>query len=287
MAQKTKRASAEDRIRDAVKTVLSAGRAYSFSYPLPTEQGAQLSMTGDASAWGNRAEFPAAKVTEALASLPSLRRTAESELDRYARRMRFFIQPGDCDRFVAAAAVISCLADAGFSKLILAADTPAERDALASFLALTRAGIGNANATVYLPGEFGSGEAYPVFASVYGYLTSPAREILLLDAASFCRRTNLLRRPFLSPKGSERGARSFTDLIAEGSPALICVARTADSARNLANAAEVFSPSVMMLLVAEDRRLRDAVICRPERKRARKAKSEIPAPDGMQEQLRF
>jgi len=293
MAQKTKRASAEDRIRDSLRRVLSAGRVTSFPYPLPTEQGEQLSMTGDAAAWGNRSDFPEDAVAEALASLPSLKKTGEEELGIYARRMRFIIQPGDCDRFVAAAAVLSSLAEAGFVKILLLTDTPAERDALASFLALTRSGIGNAGATVYLPGEFGSGAVYPVFASVFGYLTSPGREILLLDGASFCRRTNLLRRPVLpGEQGSEEGARSFTDLIAEGNPAVVCAAKTADSARNLAKAAEIFHPSLSVLLCAEEKRLRDAVICRPERESGRKRRrgqkeNGADGPDGIQEQLRF
>ncbi|MBE6726596.1 MAG: hypothetical protein E7576_15610 [Ruminococcaceae bacterium] len=294
MAQKTKRASAEEQIRASVRRVLSAGRVASFPYPLPTEQGEQLSMTGEASAWGNRTDFPADAVTDALSALPSLKKAPEADLARYARRMRFIVQPGDCDRFVAAAAVIASLAEAGFTKLLLLTDTPAERDALASFLALTRSGIGNTGATVYLPGEFGTGTVYPVFASVFGYLTSPGREILLLDSASFCRRTNLLRRPVLPARegGKDCGC-SFTDLIAEGNPAVVCAAKTADAVRNLARAAEIFKPSVSLLLCPEEKRLRDAVICRPEREAGRKNRggrggsSKGQDPEGLQEQLRF
>jgi len=283
MAAKSKRATAEEQIRAAVRTAFGAGSFTSFSYSLPAEQGAQISMEGESSAWGNRIEWDAGAAETALRSLPSLRRAKEEDLRRYAERRRFIIQPGECDRFVSAAAVISALTEAGFGKLLIAADTPAERDALASFLALTRSGIGNVSATVYLPGEFGEGPVYPLFASVYGYLTSPGREILLLDGASFCRRTNLLRRPVLV---EESGVRSFADLIAEGRPALIVSARTADSARNLARAAEVFDPSAAVLLVAENKRLRDAVIYRPERKSPRK-KPDAGRDSGLPEQLSF
>ena len=292
MAQKTKRASAEEQIRASVRQVLSAGRAASFPYPLPTEQGEQLSMTGEASAWGNRTDFREDAVADALSSLPSLKKAPAEDLAGYARRMRFIVQPGDCDRFVAAASVIASLAEAGFIKLLLLTDTPAERDALASFLALTRSGIGNTGATVYLPGEFGVGAVYQVFASIFGYLTSPGREILLLDGASFCRRTNLLRRPVLPGQAEDGGnRRSFTDLIAEGNPAVVCAAKTADSARNLARAAEVFRPSISILLCFEEKRLRDAVICRPERGTGRRKGSSRGSkdgdPEGLQEQLRF
>ena len=283
MAQKTKRSSAEDRIREAVRTVLGAGKVTSFSYALPAERGAQLSMAGDTEAWGNRTVFPAGALAEALGGLPSMKRVPEEDRRRYAQRMRFFIQPGDCDRFVAAAVILSELTAAGFAKILIAADTPVERDALASFLSMTRAGIGNAAATVYTPGEYGAGDVYPVFASVYGFLTSPGPQILLLDAASFCRRTNLLRREILT--GGE-GARSFSDLIAEGRPALLISARTADSARNIARAAEVFDPSLTMLLCTEDKRLRDAVISRPERK-AKRAKSGGGRQGDFPEQIRF
>lgn len=283
MAAKTKRATSEEQIRAAVRTAFGAGSVTSFSYSLPAEQGAQISMEGESAAWGNRVEWDAGAVEAALRSLPSLRRAKQEDLRRYAERRRFIVQPGECDRFVAAAAVISALTESGFGKLLIAADTPAERDALASFLALTRSGIGNVSATVYLPGEFGEGPVYPLFASVYGYLTSPGREILLLDGASFCRRTNLLRRPVLA---EEAGVRSFADLIAEGRPALIVSARTVDSARNLARAAEVFDPSAAVLLVAENKRLRDAVIYRPERKAPRK-KQDGSRDSGLPEQLSF
>ena len=283
MAAKTKRATAEEQIRAAVRMVFGAGSVASFSYSLPAVQGAQISMAGEPSAWGNRAAWDAGAVGTALRSLPALRRAGEEDLRRYAERMRFVVQPGECDRFVAAAAVISALTEAGFGKLLITADTPSERDALASFLALTRSGIGNVSATVYLPGEFGEGPVYSLFASVYGYLTSPGREILLLDGASFCRRTNLLRRPVLA---EESGVRSFADLIAQGRPAVIVSARTADSARNLARAAEVFDPAAAVLLCAENKRLRDAVIYRPERKSPRK-KPDGSRDSGLPEQLSF
>ena len=282
MAQKTKRISAEERIREAVRTVLGAGTVEAFSYALPSEQGAQLSMAGEAEAWGNRFSLREKNLAEALGSLPVLARTSAEDRLRYAERMRFFIQPGDCDRFVAGATLLSELTGAGFAKILIAADTPGERDALASFLALTRAGIGSAAATVYTPGENDGGTLYPVFASVYGYLTSGGPDILLMDAASFCRRTNLLRRALL---GGENGSRSFTDLIAEGKPVLVISARTADSARNIARAAEVFDPCLTMMICAENKRLRDAVIVRPEQKAGRTkasgGKQDFP------EQLRF
>ncbi len=283
MAAKTKRATSEEQIRAAVRTAVGAGSVTSFSYSLPAEQGAQISMEGESAAWGNRVEWDEGAAADALRSILSLRRAKQEDLRRYAERRRFIVQPGECDRFVAAAAVISALTEAGFGKLLIAADTPAERDSLASFLALTRSGLGNVSATVYLPGEFGEGPVYPLFASVYGYLTSPGREILLLDGASFCRRTNLLRRPVLA---EEAGVRSFADLIAEGRPALIISARTADSARNLARAAEVFDPSAAVLLVAENKRLRDAVVYRPERKAPRK-KQDGSRDSGLPEQLSF
>lgn len=283
MAQKTKRISAEERIREAVRTVLGAGTVEGFSYALPSEQGAQLSMAGDAEARGNRFSYPAEGLAEALGTLPALARTSAEDRRRYAERGRFFIQPGDCDRFVACAALLSELVGAGFVKILIAADTPSERDALASFLSLTRAGIGNAAATVYTPGEYDGGTLYPVFASVYGYLTSCGPDILLLDAASFCRKTNLLRRALL---GGEVGPRSFTDLIAEGKPVLVISARTADSARNIARAAEVFDPCLTMMLCTEGKQLRDAVIVRPERKAGR-AKSGGGKQEDFPEQIRF
>lgn len=116
MAQKTKHSSSEIRIREAVRRVLSAGQVSSFAYPLPAEAGAQISMTGDPRAWGNRTRFSHETLKLALAALKPLSNAAEADLERYAERLRFFIQPGDCDRFVAAAALVAELTAAGFVK---------------------------------------------------------------------------------------------------------------------------------------------------------------------------
>ena len=223
-----------------------------------------MSMTGGARAWGNRTDYPAGAVKDALSSLPMLKGKPDAELEKYARRMRFFIQPGDADRFMAVAAVIAELTGSGFVKVALVADTPGERDALASFLRLTRAGLGNVAATVYQPPERRGGIPRDVCAEIYGYLTSPGPEILLMDVDSFCRKTNLLRRAVFGPsEGGESPMRSLADLAGEGRPALICCARTADSARNLWRAASVLKPSVSFLICGEEIRLRDAVICGP------------------------
>ena len=85
-----------------------------------------------------------------------------------------------------------------------------------------------------------------------------------MDVDSFCRQTNLLRRAVFGPADGGKGpGRSLADLAGEGRPALICCARTADSARNLWKASSVLKPAVSFLICGEEIRLRDAVICGP------------------------
>ena len=62
--------------------------------------------------------------------------------------------------------------------------------------------------------------------------------------------------------------------------------RTADSARNIARAAEIFRPCLSLLLCAESKRLRDAVICRPEPK-GKRPKAGGGKQEDFPEQLRF
>ncbi|MBQ3638719.1 MAG: hypothetical protein II953_10185 [Clostridia bacterium] len=274
MAQKSKRNGADAGAREAVRRILSAGSASARSYRLPAEGGPQLTMTGEEAARGNLPVLPVPALSDALASLPSLKDAGEADLELWARRRRFFLMPADRDRPMAIAAAADELVKAGYARILLLTDTPSERDALGDFLRMAGPGIGNAGAAVYLPPDGGARDQGRAFAPVYGYLTGDGAQILALDLASFCRRMNLLQRPVFS------GGRSFADLIAEGEPAVLCSSRSADGARNLWRAAQIFSPALSFLFCSGPRRIRDAVISQAESPRGKAKKQEdAPAPE--------
>ncbi len=254
--------SAEEEIREAVRRILACGAFSPVRYPVPAERGAQIPLTGQPEAWGNGGALDPDAVRDVLISLPPLAGTAPETAAGYAARGRFLILPGSCDRFVAAAAALAEILAAGAVKILAAADTPSERDNLARFLALTRAGLGGLAITTYLPGEYTDGALFQTAASVYGYLASPAPAAMVLSRDSFCRRTNVLRRPAAAETDEKRGG-DLCSVIAEGRPVVLCSSRTVEGGRTLARCAEVFSPAAVFVIAGEVGRFRDAVIYRP------------------------
>ncbi|MBR5365966.1 MAG: hypothetical protein IK132_06975 [Clostridia bacterium] len=257
--------SAEEEIREAVRRILATGSFLPVRYPVPAERGAQIPLTGQPEAWGNGGTLDPAAVRDILVSLPSLAGISPETAAEYASRGRFLILPGDCDRFVTAAAVLSEILAAGVVKILAAADTPSERDNLARFLSLTRAGLGGLSVATYLPGEYTDGALFQAAASVYGYLASQSPAAMVLSRDSFCRRTNVLRRPAEAGTETETegGVRDLCSVIAEGRPVVLCSSRTVEGGRTLARCAEVFSPSAVFVIAGEVGRFRDAVIYRP------------------------
>ena len=268
MPKAVKRRSAEEEIRAAVRRIMQCGRFAPVGYPVPARQGAQLSMTGLPEAWGNGGGLDPAAVAAALAELPSAPRFTPASRELYAARGRFVILPGDCDRYVAAAAVLTEVFRAGVLKVVVAADTPAERNGLIRFLRLARESAGCASVVPCVPEERRDGAAFRIAAAVFEYLTAQASSAFVVSRDSFCRRTNLLRRV---PEDEEAGG-DLCALIGSARPIVLCSSRTVAGGRTLARCAEVFDPAATFLVAGESGRIRDAVIFRPVR-RIRKAKA--------------
>ncbi|MBQ3706770.1 MAG: hypothetical protein II889_02575 [Clostridia bacterium] len=266
--------SAEEEIREAVRRILACGDFSPVRYPVPAERGAQIPLTGQPEAWGNGGSLDPAAVRDVLLSLPPLAGISPDTAAEYASRGRFLILPGGCDRFVAAAAALSEVLSSGVVKILAAADTPSERDNLARFLSLTRAGLGGLSVTSYLPGEYSDGALFQTAASVYGYLANPSPAAMVLSRDSFCRSTNVLRR---SADADCTERRDLCSVIAEGRPVVLCSSRTVEGGRTLARCAGVFSPAAVFVIAGEVGRFRDAVIYRPDGS-AKKA----PGPAGEQ-----
>ena len=228
--------TAEEEIREAVRRILACGSFSPVRYPVPAERGAQIPLTGQPEAWGNGGVLDPAAVRDVLLTLPPLAGISPETAQEYAARGPFLILPGGCDRFVAAAAALSEVLAAGVVKILVTADTPSERDNLARFLSLTRAGLGGLSVASYLPGEYTDGALFQTAASVYNYLRRGAESVRSRDLCS---------------------------VIAEGRPVVLCSSRTVEGGRTLARCAEVFSPAAVFVIAGEVGRFRGAVIYRP------------------------
>lgn len=270
--QRRRTTEATENIKAAVGEIFSCGGFHANKFALPAEKGAQLSMTGDVVAVGNGGAFREDALVRVLGRFPAMWHTREAELRRYINRGRFTVLCGECDRSVAMIGAIAEMVRNGIGKIIIAADTPVERDNIAQSLELMRAGLGDAAVTTYRAKAYDSSAHYKAYASVYGYLTSGKPEILILSRDSFSRRSNILRRRNVE---TEAGRCALTDLIRGARPVVITSSVTVASGRTLAKNAAIFDPAAVLVFAGEERRLRDCVIYKPER--AAKKRRDVPA----------
>lgn len=257
-------------IKSAVGGLFACGHFVPSRFTLPSEKGAQLSMTGEIVAFGNGGslDFSHEALLGALRTYPALYKTPVEDLERWIARGRYTVLCGDCDRCVAVIGAVTELVRCGVTKIILAADTKAERDDLITSLDLMRAGLGGVAVTAYRLTGYDESALYKASASVYAYLTSDKPEIMVIGRDSFSRSTNLLRR------GSE--GFSLCDLIAQAHPVVITSTQTVDAGRKLAKIASVFQPAATLVFAGEVKRLRDAVLYKPESAKARASRPVIP-----------
>lgn len=252
-------------IREAVGGIFSCGTFSASSFPLPSAEGTQLSLTGAATAYGNSGSLDEQLLREALSRYATLSRTGHACLEGYASRRRFTFLCGGIDRSVAIAACISELAAHGIVKLVIAADDNKERDNLYEALSMMRAELAEAYVTLFDPSDdssVGMGlsgsdneRSMRVTDLVTAYLTADQPSVLLMSQPSFTRGCNLLRRG---------GELSPSSCIARARPIVLTSSETVESARSMARSTAIFSPIATLCFVGEVRTLRDAVLFAPQ-----------------------
>lgn len=271
--QRWRTSDAALQIRSAIGSVFSCGIFSPAPFPLPSEMGAQLSMTGDILAYGNSGDFGHAALMACLKSFPAMWNTREQDLERYIERRRFTVLCGECDRAVALIGAVSEAVRCGITKIVVAADTPAEREHLARSFELMRMGLDGISVTSYLPSEYDNSAMYKMYANVYAFLTSDKPEILILGRDTFSRCTNILCR----------GDTPLTSLIARAKPVVFTSTQTVTAGRTLAKITSVFDPMATVVFAGEIRSLRDAVICKPDAVRRQHRKTTLPEQLGFEE----
>lgn len=258
--QRLRTTDATQNIKSAVGKVFSCGGFFASKFELPSERGAQLSMTGEVVAVGNNGEFRSEALEKMLRTFPAMWNSCDNEIRKYLNKKRFTVICGDCDRSVAMIGAITEMVRNGIYKIIITADTPVERDNLAQSLGLMRAGLGDINVTTYRISDYDSSAHYKAYASIYGFLTSSKPEILVLGRDSFSRKSNILCR-----KDSSEQEKSLVELLRDAHPVVITSSAKIDSGRTLAKNSAMFDPVATVIFVEEERRLRDCVIYKPER----------------------
>ena len=250
------------RTTDTTEMIFSCGNFSSREFSLPSDKGAQLSLTGEIIAYGNRGFFDETALRDILASTPTVWHPTENELKKYLTEKCFIVLCGSCDRSVAMVSAISAIFMSGITKVIVTADTPTERDNIIESFRLMRSGIDGVEVTPYRSDDYETFVKYKAAASVYGFLTSENREILVLSRDSFARKNNIINRS--EDNESEDNRKSLSELLANVHAAVLCSSSTVSSSRTLARISSVFCPTATLLFAGETRNLRDAVIFRPE-----------------------
>ena len=268
--QRRRTTDAAGDIKAAVGGLFACGHFVPSRFPLPSEKGAQLSMTGEIVAFGNGGslDFSHETLLGALRTYPAMYKTPVKDLERWIERGRYTVLCGDCDRSAAIIGSVTELVRCGVNKIIIATDTKGERGELLQSLDRMRAGLGGITVTAYRLTGYDESTQYKASSLIYAYLTSDKPEILVIGRDSFSRSTNLLRR------GTE--GYSLADLLGEAHPMVIASTRTVESGRTLSKIASVFQPAATLIFAGEVRRLRDAVLYKPENGRSRKDRRVIP-----------
>ncbi|MBE6542471.1 MAG: hypothetical protein E7672_08535 [Ruminococcaceae bacterium] len=258
--QRRRTTDTTESIRAVIGRIFSCGDFSPYEFPLPSEKGAQLSMTGEIIAYGNSGEFNSDALRAVLSSIPSVRPSTDRDIERYTKKNCYTVLCGDCDRSVAMISAITEMLNAGITKIIIAADTPTERDNIVQSLTLMRAGIDGTDISAYRADDYESFVKYKASATICGFLTSDTPEIFVLSRDCFSRKNNIINRhPSDDPE-----EKSLAEVIGLAHAAVICSSPTISSGRTLARISEVFSPIVTMIFSSEVKNLRDAVIFRPE-----------------------
>lgn len=275
MAGKQKRRTGDLalKIRDAVGSVFSCCSFSVSEFTLPSEKGAQLSMTGEISAVGNCFRRDTQALVKSLKARSTMQNVSESDAVSYVEKGLFSVLCGEVDRCVAMAGAALELVRLGAVKLVIAADSPAERDNLARAFETMHGGMGDIGVTLYSHENYDDWTENKAASIIYSFLSSSTPEILIIGRDSFSRRTNLLNQ--------RSGEESLASLIARANPAVLVSTQTLASGRTIAKNAMAFDPAFVIMFTEEVKKIRGAVIYAPgEMQTARKV-------EDVQEQLGF
>ena len=243
------------KIRDAVGSVFSSVSFTAAEFTLPSEKGAQLSMTGEISALGNSVECDRAALVKALRSCPAMENVTGEELNRYIDSGCYAVLCGENDRSIAMAGVALEFVRLGAVKIVIAADTPAERDNLARAFETMHGGMGDIRVTLYSHENYDGWTENKAATIVYDFLESASPEILIIGRDSFSRRTNLLNQ--------KNGEESLAALISRAHPVVLTSTQTIRGGCTIAKNAQAFDPAAVIMFTEEVKHIRCAVIYAP------------------------
>ncbi len=244
-------------VKAAIRGIFSCTRFDTEYFTLPTQTGAQISMTGNAAACRSGCAADDEMIAGMLCALSQNKSLREDDAKIFAARHRFTLLCGEdsngVDRTVAIIAALGEIVSAGALKIIICTDDVHERYSLTESLEVMHNVFG---VTSYIPGAYDDGAKYTLAASVYSFLASTKPEILIVGRDCITKHTNLVRR-------RNGGDESLIELLAKLHPIVITTSKKISTGRSMAKICSIFEPSMTVVFCDEVKKLRDAVIFVP------------------------
>lgn len=235
------------KIRENIGKVFSCGSFVSEEAAVQSEYGTQLSLEGELTV----------KATSFVPDCDLLNKTILSL--GYTNKIRdnhrvFYVMCGDTEKYVSLGGAVNELLELGAEKIIIATDTVEARDNVSYSFETLQSGK-KAGLTVYNTEDILENEETPEDIA-YSFASSPAKELLIINSASFCRKNNLINQ--------KNNGLSPADIISHSSPVVLIDTSTVDSAKVLLKKASLFNPSSVVIFSTEVKRIRSNIIYMPD-----------------------
>ncbi|MBQ7600221.1 MAG: hypothetical protein IJU57_06070 [Clostridia bacterium] len=238
------------KIRENIRSVFSASGFSCSDILVPPDVGAQLSMTGEIRATGNRFDPDISQISRSV-ELISPVKCSRAAIRKSVAERRFHVMCGELDRFVAIVGSVLELIDSGASKFVIASDSAEDRDEIAKSFEVMK-GTSGPGISVYESDISETGNSYAAYAMAYSFLSSQLPQAVVISRDSFCRSNNIINR--------REGDRSPSALIACSAPVVIISASTIKSAKRIAAKSSVFSPCLTLVFTREVANVKSAVL---------------------------
>ena len=238
------------KIRENIRSVFRDAGFSGSDILLPADVGAQLSLTGEIRARGNRFDADTRRIARAVENVSPVK-CSRAAVEKSVKDGRYFVLCGELDRFVAIVSSVLELIDSGASKFIIAADSPEDRDEIARSFEVMK-GSSELDLSVYESDISETGSSYAAYAMAYSFLSSDLPQAMVISRDSFCRSNNIINR--------RDGDRSPAALLGCSSPVVIVSTPTIKSAKKMAAKCSVFSPCMSVLFTREVSSMKAAVL---------------------------
>lgn len=227
-------------ISDAVKAFFDCAVFSPVAYQINPQKDTQISLLGEICGHSSSVNFNEEKLAE---TVPAYNRNGQK---------LFSVMCGETKQKNALIYSVLDTIKAGSLKNIIVTESVSERDDIADSFDLICSFIPEYNVYVYLLDSYDAESIKSSETEISSFITDSSPAVLIIGRDSLCRNDNLINR--------SEGGISLSKQIANIHPVVFTVSDTVDSARSVASASRVFSPSVTVMFSKEVKNIKSPVI---------------------------